>query len=372
MGRTVTILGAGNGGHALAFHLSSMGHEVLLFEHPDFKRNLEGIQRNDGIEAVQELKSNGKTIPSALAGFEEVARLSTDPAEAMSFSDVVFMIVPSYAQETIFGMVMPHLRDGQTIITMPGNLASLVFRRMLRELPDRPEIIFAEAPTIPYAVRLVGEGKIFMLGVKETIELAVLPSSSIGAVLEGIKGLFSARLIPMANVLQSGFSNMNMVVHVPTATLSMGLAESRGGRFQFYAEGMSESVSKVQEAIDHERMEIGRAMGLELKPFVESVNEMYGLEARNIRDFAVNTPYHNRFPDDFPRSPRERYISEDCPYILVPIHQFGDLVKKEHPVISSLITIDSVYNDEDYMSEGRTFEDLGLEGMTLQEILDTI
>ena len=40
MGKKVTVLGAGNGGHALSFHLAKNGHEVLLFEHPNFAKSI--------------------------------------------------------------------------------------------------------------------------------------------------------------------------------------------------------------------------------------------------------------------------------------------------------------------------------------------
>jgi len=34
----ITVLGAGNGGQALAAHLAAKGNKVTLFEHPRFKK----------------------------------------------------------------------------------------------------------------------------------------------------------------------------------------------------------------------------------------------------------------------------------------------------------------------------------------------
>jgi len=39
----VSVLGAGNGGQALSAHLAMKGVEVNLFEHPNFKKNVEEI-----------------------------------------------------------------------------------------------------------------------------------------------------------------------------------------------------------------------------------------------------------------------------------------------------------------------------------------
>ena len=119
------------------------------------------------------------------------------------------------------------------------------------------------------------------------------------------------------------------------------MAESRQGEFYFYKEGLSESVSKVQQKVDDERVAVGKGLHLDLKSFVELANIFYHLNATSIREFAVTTPVHNSFGHDFPKSPRERYISEDCPYLLVPVHGFGEIAGIPTPVINSIITIDN-------------------------------
>jgi opine dehydrogenase len=365
----VTILGAGNGGHALGFDLSRRGHEVAIFEHPNFAKNLEGIRQRGGIEAVKTLQTEKEEIPAALAGFAKIAALTSDPKQAMDFADIVMMIVPSFAQETIFNLMLPHLRDGQIFMSMPGNMTSLVFKRMMKEAGVNKKVTFAESPSIPYAVRIVGPGRIFLLGIKDGFEIAALPAARNRDVIDRVKELFTLKLVPISNVIQAGLSNLNMIVHVPTATLSMGLGESRGGKYQFYAEGMSDSVSKVQQKVDDERVAIGRALGFNLPSFVEDINLWYSLKAGSIREFAVTTPIHNKFPNDAPKNPRERYISEDCPYVMVPAHEFGALTGVPHPAIESLIYIDSIYNDADYFKAGRTLEKMGLAGMSKEQVL---
>lgn len=51
----------------------------------------------------------------------------------MEYSDTILMVVPSFAQETLFKLVLPNLKDGQLMVILPGNFASLVFRRMMKE-----------------------------------------------------------------------------------------------------------------------------------------------------------------------------------------------------------------------------------------------
>ncbi|NQT49023.1 MAG: NAD/NADP octopine/nopaline dehydrogenase family protein [Chloroflexi bacterium] len=372
MDRRVAVLGAGNAGHAITFEISLKGGEVMLFEHPDFAKNLDGIRQRGGIEAIAELHAEGKAVPSMLSGFAKIAGLTTDPKEAMDFADVVVMIVPEFAQKTIFGLVMPHLRDGQTMAILPGNFGSLIFKKMMKEAGVNKHITFVETTTIPYAVRIVGPGQVYIEGKKVALSAASLPASGTNSALDSLKDVLLLKIDPLENVLAAGLSNPNMIMHVATAALGMGPMESREGRIQFYAEGCSPSVAKVLEREDEERMAVGEAYGLNLMTFVEMVNSFYGLNMKSIRDFAENTPVHNRMPNDSPKSPRERYIHEDCPCGLVPVHGFGKLAGIPCPVIESIITICNVYNDTDYFEGGITLEKLGLAGMTKEQILEYV
>ncbi|MDP8262001.1 MAG: NAD/NADP octopine/nopaline dehydrogenase family protein [Candidatus Ancaeobacter aquaticus] len=369
MAKKITILGAGNGGHAIAFDTALNGAEVMLFEHPNFTKNLDGIREKGGIEAVDALHEEGIDVPAALSGFVKIAGLTSDPKEAMDFADVIVMVVPSFAQATIFEMVMPHLRDGQTFVILPGNFASLLFKKMMAESGISANVTFAETVSIPYAVRIIGPGQIFIMGKKTAFSLASLPGSAINDVCQTLKDVLLLKLIPLANVIEAGFSNPNMIIHVPTATLNMGAMESREGKIQFYREGASDTVSKVLEKMDSERVEIGAALGLKLITFYEAVNTFYSLDMKSIRDFTLNTPIHNNMPNDSPKSPKERYITEDCPFLLVPVHEFAQLVNVPCPAIESIIKIDNIYNDTDYFKVGRTLDVIGLKGMSPEEII---
>lgn len=372
MGEKIAVLGAGNGGHALAFSLASMGHRVLVYEHPDFIENLQGIGRARGIRAVERITRNGREIAAATSGFAPLEALTSDMKEAAGFADILFVIVPSFAQEPLFSLLLPNLGDRHTIVLLPGNFGSLVLMRMMREAgcTDRPTLV--EANSIPHACRITGPGEVFVLGVKKGFEVASLPAAGLDDVRGMISELLGLECIPLRNVLAAGLANANMIVHPATAVLNMGVAESRKGEFYFYREGMSESVTKVQQAIDDERLAVARALGLHLAPFVETVRIFYNLEVENIYDFARNSPIHSSFGYDGPRSPRDRYVSEDCPYLLVPLLELGSTSGVETPAVQCIVRIASIYNDTDYLAGGRTLERLGLAGLSREEILDYV
>lgn len=369
MARKVTVLGAGNAGHAAAFEISLNGGEVTLFEHPDFARSLDGIRQRGGIEAVRELKAENMAVSAAISGFARIAKLTTDPEEAMEFSDIILLMVPEFAHENIFKMVMPYLRDGQIFVTQPGDFASLFFRKWMKEAGIDKKVTFVDTTTIPYAVRIVAPGVIYVEGKKAAFSAGSLPAGQINNALSKLKDVLFLEVIPLKNVLEAGFSNGNMIIHVATACLGMGPMESRQGKIQFYAEGCSDSVAKILEKEDAERLAVGEAYGFGLMSFVETVNQFYNLKMASIRDFVKNTPIHNRMPNDSPKSPKERYIAEDCPSGLVPVYHFGKLAGIGCSIMEAIIRICSVYNDIDYFKSGITPEKLGFEGMNREQIM---
>lgn len=364
----VTILGAGNAGHALAFEVASNGGDVMLYEHPDFAKNLAGIKQRGGIEAVKELEVKGITVPAMLSGFAKITQLTTDPQEAIDFADIIVLIVPEFAHIPVFKLMLPYLRDGQLFITLPGNFASLRFKKMLHEAGSKKDLTFVDAGSIPYAVRIIGPGTIYIEGKKSAFQVGALPAGELVNVMARLQEVLFLRLVPAADTLLVGLANPNMIMHVATAVLGMGPMESRQGEIQFYAEGCSAAVAKVLEQEDLERLAVCAAYGRKTETFLETINLYYGLQMKNIRDFAKNTPIHNRMPNDSPKSPCERYISEDCPSGLVPVWHFGRLFGIACPTIEAIIRICNIYNDVDYFTVGVTPEKLGLGGMNAVEI----
>jgi len=365
----VTILGAGNAGQTHAFHLTTKGHEICLYEHPDFAKALDAIkQNNNTIEAVAEFKKGELLIKSVMSGSAKLSKVTTDIKEAMEWAETIIMPVPAFAQANIFKQMMAHLRDGHIITSLPGNDASLIFAKILREAGIKKNVIFCEGASIPYACRIIGPAKIFIGGIKDAFEFGVFPANRTAEAVKHMRQILPLELDVKKNVIEVHFNNLNMIVHPSTATLNMGAFESRNGEFFFYKEGMSESTSKVQQKMDDERIQIGEKFGFKLLSFVALIKLWYGIDSKSIHEFAQVTPIHNAFGHDAPKSPKERYISEDTPFVLVPMHEFGELAGVPHPAIKSIIEIDNIYNDTDYFVHGRTLAELGIAGMGIKEI----
>ena len=361
----LSVLGAGNGAQTLAGHLASKGNAVMLFEHPDFPENLKAIKQ----------KGNRIRLDGVLSCTGELKAASSDISEVVGHGEILFVLMPSYAQERVFDLAMPFLREGQLIVFMPGNFASLVAKRKLSESNLRDKgVLIAETDTIPYACRLKEPGESSVYGLKDYLSISSLPGSRIDDVLAILKPVFPIPMSPMKNVLNVGFANTNMILHCPTMIMNAGRIEFGAPKFGFYEEGMTPSVCRVMEGMDEERLRVGEKLGLKLKTEFEDILANYPMEGdfKSLYEVIQNCEVYVGHGADSPDTLTFRYISEDVPFLLVPVAQFGDLVGEPTPLIDAVIALSEVANGAKYRESGRTLRALGLESMSLEEIKEYV
>jgi opine dehydrogenase len=364
LSKVITILGASHGGQALAASLALRGCEIHLYDHPDFKANIDGIlQRQNQIELVD-----------AIAGVGQIALATTDIRAAMAGAEIVLVIVPSFAQRIMLDCAAPYLKDDQIILLLPGNFGSLEIANALDRAGCRARVKLAETNSLPFACRRNESGQVAVFGVKEFIEIATFPAADTPDVIDILRDYFPVPLVPTRNVLATAFANFNMLVHCPAAVLNAGWIESAHGNFDFYGEGLSESVCRIVERMDEERRRIGAAFGLDLIPFVEWWQRAYPTptQSKRLRDIILASTIHSGRGATAPKHLRERYIAEDVPYLLVPLAALGNLVGVATPITEAIITLASALNETDYQSHGRNLEQMGLAGMSAEQIVNYV
>ena len=352
----VSVLGAGNGGQALSAHFAIIGCEVNLFEHPKFRENIEKINEKGGIE-----------LSGKLQGFGKISQATTDIKEAIEDTSIIMIVAPSFAQRPLIELALPYLVNSQIIVLIPGNFGSFEIKKILKN--SGKELIIAETNSLPYACRKVEEGKVNIWGVKSYISIASLPAVNIKKVIEILNDFFPIPLTPAKNSLEISFSNPNMIVHCPTMILNVGRIESTKGDFMFYCEGMTESVCKIMEKMDNERIKIGEKLDLNLISTFEWLKQTYHLEGKSLHEVISSSPVYGGHGPDAPRVLNHRYLTEDVPHLLVPIASFGKLLGVQTPIIDSIIILASAINEIDHFKKGRNLDVLGLSGMSTEEIL---
>ena len=361
------ILGAGNGGVATAADLTVRGFDVNLWEHPDFKKNIQPLQALGGV--------NLEVLPSTplKKGFARIKLITTDIQKALEDADIVMVIVPSFAHKKFAEYCSPYLKDDQIVIVNPGNFGgAMQFYNTFKKLGNAKGVIFAESECMIYACRKKSETTIWIRGYKKGLRISALPSKYNNKVMELIQQAYP-EVLPGKNIIETGMGNPNPIIHIPIMALNVGLIDRTKGDFLFYKEGLTQSIASVVEAIDSERMEVGNAFNTKLRSIHEQDIEWYGYQGavgKNIYETTINNSIYqwSKAPDSF----KHRYITEDIPYGLTAIEELGIKAKISTPITSSMINIAQVLIKMNLRQQGRSLKELGLAAKSIDEIIKVI
>lgn len=346
------VLGAGNGALAMAGHLSLMGFDVKLFNRSE--ERLWGVKSTGGIDVIGEIEGHGK-----------IKVATTSIAEAIESAELLMVVVPATAHKWMAEHIAPHLKDGQIIVLHPGRtFGALEVKQILLNKGITADVIVAEAQTFIYASRVIGPAQVRIFRIKNSIPVASIRAHLIPKVLKKLRVAYP-QFVAGDNIFKTSFENIGSVFHPALTILNAGWIED-DAEFQFYHEGATQSVVKVLEAIDKERVSVAEALGIRALSAKEWLYLAYGTTGDNLFDaMRKNNGYRGIMA---PRTLQVRYLTEDIPSSLVPIASVGKKFGVETPAINSLIELASRLNGCNYWEEGRTVESLGIENLSLKEL----
>lgn len=364
----VSVIGSGNAGLTAAYHFTLQGADVCLYGSPGFDHPLADIEQRGGICALESFND----VELTYSGFQACDKISRDLAETVSYADLLVLPVPSFAQEPLFTQMLPHLRDGQIIMLMPGNYGSLALNRIKNEQGfAHLDITFVDAISIPWATRIVGPAEIAILGMKEHLPVAAYPADRTEEAIAALQTVMPLPLTRLSNVIEAGLENINFGGHPLLTTLNIGLLENFDGQFNYYKDCCSVSTAKAAAVMESERQSIGKALGLQLLPELQAMNALYGMKCESVYEVNRTSETHGKL-NSAPNSASNRYITEDAAYLLVPCYELGKLVGIDTPMVTSCLHIDNAYNETNYFESGRTLKKMGLGDMSAQQIMEFV
>ncbi len=346
------ILGGGHGGVAMSAHLTLEGHQVNLFQVPEFEKQFARIKETQTVEL------------SGVAG-EGSVRLrcaTTDIAEAMEDVEHVLIVVPAFAQARMADLCGPYIKSGQFVYVIPGGFGSLIVYRKLQKSGAGKDIVVAETSTLPYGARMTGENSVIVHIRTVNLPMGALPAGKTEEAASLLQQIFP-EVSPCKNILDAALSNTNPVIHVAPSILNTGRIEYADDFF-LYKEGMTPSVRKVMVAADRERVAVRKACEL-AEPHYQLDPDSNDVFRDQFGSGALEAGKKMRGP----LAMTERFITEDVPYGLVFYSSLGSLAGVETPTCDALIYLASTFNETDYKKEGRTLEELELDGWELGQLL---
>lgn len=355
--RNYVVVGAGNGGRAMAAHLALMGFPVTLYNRTP--ENVAAMKTRGGIELTGE-----EQVPR---GFAQLELVTSDIGEALERGNVVMVVVPATAHADIARTTAPHLRNGQTVVLHPGRTGgSLEFTHTLRQCGCEADVTIAEAETLIYACRAEGPAQVRIHRLKEAVALAALPATRTLSVLKTLSSAFP-QFVDGASVLHTGMNNMGAVFHPALTLLNSGRIESEHGEFQFYIDGATPSVTTVLEALDRERVTVAAALGIRARTGVEWLRTAYDARGSSLHEAIQNQPGYRGIKA--PPTLNNRYITEDVPMSLVPIAALGQRYGVRVRGMDSIIRLACIIHHTDYWRRGRTLDKLGIDHLSVGEAM---
>ena len=105
----VAILGSGNGACAMAFEWARAGHDVYLYDFPQFDRQINAINAAGGIYSEGQME-----------GFQPVKYAGHDIELCLKDAPLVFAVGPAYSTEPFGKACAPYIEKVRSMWSAPA------------------------------------------------------------------------------------------------------------------------------------------------------------------------------------------------------------------------------------------------------------
>jgi opine dehydrogenase len=182
-------------------------------------------------------------------------------------------------------------------------------------------VVVAETNTTVVNSRVIGPGRVEVLGEKRGLPLAALPATDTPAALARLAGL---PFVAARTVLSTGLTNFGVPLHAVPMVLNAGWLEDRPGAFFYYRQGISPSVARVVAQADAERFGLAAALGVETTPLSRYLVESLGAPEGDVYTSIHGCEMYRTVPA--PPAVDHRYLWEDVVAGVVPMVSLGRAV----------------------------------------------
>ncbi|MCI5865414.1 MAG: NAD/NADP octopine/nopaline dehydrogenase family protein [Cloacibacillus porcorum] len=393
----IAVLGGGAVGKTCAADAKLAGREVRLYDMMPFAETtlanidktgilLDGVQRN-----LYCFERSGRAF------FDIV---TSDIEKAVKGAGLIVVAAPAMAHEPFFRALIPYLEDGQVVHIFTDNFATLLLRKLMREMGCTKKVIIGGWSSAPYGTRIENvNGFAFPhVGVKYraiTLRGASLPMSDIDDFLESSKYLPCIDAVTQGNgpeagntVLDIGFANINPVIHVPATILGVSTMENWGkifggydkNSYSMYCHGLCPSICEVQYQFYEEEKAIAKAIGVGTPSY--SYESFFSRRSVLTQEYmGLNKDGNDNvvFPLDQPSTEgnlgpnniNHRYLTEDVPVGCKIYHDLGVQYGVATPVIDSMIILAGAMHKKSFFETSKySLAYLGIDNMSKEDLLE--
>jgi opine dehydrogenase len=386
--KPIAVLGAGAVGKAIAGDCALGGAKVRLCDMMPFAENTLRNVEKVGIKFYGE---QANYFGFEREGFAKMEKVTTDVAEAVKGAGIIVIATPTFGHVPFFEKLIPLLEDGQVVHIFPDNFGTLIFRKMMAEAGCTKDVIVGGWSSSTYGSRVDNYGGVITHKIRVyyraiTLRGAAMPASDSEAFIESSKYLPSMDAVTQGEgaiagdtVLDTGFSNVNPVLHCPGAILGVSTMENYGrvfgedkNKFSIYSHAYCESISQVQYTFYTEECALADKLQVGIQPYEKehffSRENVLGQEYMGL-DYKI--PFDQQDPIQYGTGPftmENRYITEDIPVGCHVYRELGRAYGIETPVVDSMINLACAILQRDLTKNAYTLEYLGIDNMSVEEL----
>ena len=154
-------------------------------------------------------------------------------------------------------------------------------------------------------------------------------------------------------MIATSLSNVGMILHCAPVLMNIGWIETDKVDFKYYYNGISKTVAKFLEKMDHEKVDVAAAIGVDIETTADWLRRTYEIEGSDLYSCIQNNQAYKEI--DAPKTINTRYILEDVPNGLVPVEYLGRELGVKTPNITTIIDLASSIFNIDFRQTGRRF-----------------
>lgn len=343
----VAILGAGAIAYGSAAYLCREGHDPVLWS-PSGRR-AQALARGEPLVATGALE--GSFSP----------RVASSCKEALHDAEAVLIALPANGHKLVMDAAAPHLRQDQTVlISSHTSFSGLYLAKLLAQRGISVPIVVWGTTVV--AGRQFGDSAVNVAVVRAKVDAAVLPVSATGPALGLCRTLFGDRFVERPDMLAIALSNLNPQNHMGIALCNFTRMEK--GEQWGQNDNITDSVGRLLEALDTERLAIAAAVGHKVRTIQEHYHFSFHVPPGPVGE--MSRAIASRGGGGYgPTTIDTRYVLEDVPYGLLPTVLLGRLTGVGAPLHEAGIKLFSALYGRDLAAENNLLPELGLETLAL-------
>ncbi len=335
----ITVIGAGNSGLAMAAHLSLNYNCVTLWN-----RSRETIRKLIDTHTIY--------CEGVLTGGIKIRLITDDIVQALDNPDVILITTPANSHAELASLIAKTLKKECLIVLNPGRtFGALEFREHFEKNSPNFKQTIAETQTIIYTCRKTAEDKVNIISLKSDVLISTFDPADNKTVISQLPDCLHTHFTPAKSMIETSIGNVGMILHCAPLLLNTGWTESRTSIYKYYYDGITQSVGRLLEEIDKERVLVSKELGLEVETTKEWLKRTYKVQGESLYECIQNNHAYKTI--DAPSSLKHRYIFEDIPYGLVPLETMGKKLGLRMRTTGLIIDLASILLEVDFRSTGR-------------------